>query len=433
MQHPTTAQTCAVWALVAPLFALAMSCTCEDTTYITRNTTPETNNGDTAACEAPLAAITVGALALNTPYNANITPAALVDQGWIYFHDTVAPEDTLQNSIEVWRVRPGSPKEQLTDNTHPDMLVDAHLGAVLTREGPVSSSPSPPYRAIYTSQDQTQTIAHSNAPTLLGFNSALGTRVRRVALGAVLLNKPRRLQWWSEDSTLHDLAPVDTSYTNHTLGDGRAAWLEYGDEGTHVMLWDSRAPDQPARQITTPDAPPARTALLTSTFAIWSDERGVLVHDLGDGTARIIHEGTSCQLQDTSTTHALFRCLDDATAASRLWRYADGEAPVLVREAPMILSARIHGARVIWAEYDSVDAWCSDGTDGRIMIAVGDAAPEPIAPIGAGCSCCATIWPELALEFDGTTIAWNYRVEDGEPTSQGGIGYALLEFEACAP
>ncbi|MEL6182685.1 MAG: hypothetical protein AAFS10_27250, partial [Myxococcota bacterium] len=378
----------------------------------------------------------VGLVALDM--ESVVHPVPFLSNGALLFHDSgISPSNAgaAVPDLEILQLLPDSPQfQQVTFNDVDDFIVDANQGWALIQQQQRGGNSST-MALLNVEQPNSQAVVPLPTSDTGGIIFDLGDEVMshlsRVEPGAAIWLSESGLILWTEQQGARRLTEERVQFPD--LEQGRVVWSMWKDNGTRaVQLWDG----QRVRQVSASTADVMGTALITETHLFWSERSPtaqVVAYDLATETMRTVHEG-SCLVTDAEGDSAVFVCSEDSepsvfTTPSSLWLTTEGRTR-RVRDAAILIAARLHGQRLAWAEYDGPDAWCQGFAEGRLMVAgLEQEEPLEVDTIGSGCWCCGAIWPPLKLELDEEHIAWNYALTDESSPRGGSIGYAKLAAE----
>ena len=183
----------------------------------------------------------------------------------------------------------------------------------------------------------------------------------------------------------------------------------------------------------------------TEEALFWNTNRGVYTAVSDDLEPERIHRGT-CAPVGADGRRAVFACLeqmrpvrtdpDRPVWGKELFYYDGEETRRIPTDGGTIVSPRIDGERVVWAEYDAFDNRDQGGdVDGTIRYwRVGASRPIGVDPVGYPCRGCATRFRPLSLSIGDDVIAWNYAVGEetnGEPPGVRSPGGVAVVGDGC--
>ncbi len=170
----------------------------------------------------------------------------------------------------------------------------------------------------------------------------------------------------------------------------------------------------------------------TEEALFWNTNRGVYMAASDDLEPERIHRGT-CSPVGADGRRAVFACLeqmrpvrtdpDRPVWGTQLFYYDGEETRRIATDDGTIVSPRIDGDRVVWAEYEAFENRDQVGdVEGTLRYwRVGASRSIDVDPIGFPCRGCARTFSPLSVSIGDDVIAWNYASGGGSTGRRGGV------------
>jgi hypothetical protein len=269
-------------------------------------------------------------------------------------------------------------------------------------------------------------------------------------LGLVLRNDPNEAPGWvgyNDGSVSREVHIQQWARGSVALlPDGFALSARTGplSGGGDLEIFAYREREEEVERVTDTDAY-EHSPVSTDEALFWNTNRGVYTAASDDLEPELIHRGT-CSPVGADGRRAVFACLeqmrplrtdpDRPVWGTELFYYDGEETRRIPTHGGTIVSPRIDGERVVWAEYDAFDNRNQGGdVDGTIRYwRVGASRPIDVDPVGYPCRGCATSFRPLSLSIGDDVIAWSHAVGEaisGEPAGASPPGGVAVVGDGC--